>query len=131
MHALKQPLLLVSLLSLLGCNEAITSDGKAVVCTAQFVYGLQIKVFDQETGYPNACGSDVTIQDGSYLEELNYSPSNDCDEDYVFLAAGERAGNYTITVNKDGYQQWQRDNIELTANVCHVNPITVEVYLEK
>lgn len=126
-----KPLSILVLLALTGCDEITTKDGDVVLCTEQYVYGLAIKVFDRETGYDNACDVTVLIEDGSYREELTYGTNISCNESYIFSGAGERAGTYTVTITKPGYQEWVKTNILVTENVCHVNPVTVDAYLEK
>jgi hypothetical protein len=131
---MKVKVIVLSLLGLsliLGCKEVTTKDGDVIICTTEYVPALSIDVFDKETGLPNACGVTVVVQDGDYIEEISNEAGNNCQEDFTFKAAGERAGTYDITVSKEGYIDWVHYDTEVTENICHVNTISVQAYLEK
>lgn len=121
----------LGLFTLVGCNEKTTNDGDVVICTAEFVPALRIDIFDKETGFPNACGVTVTVQDGDFIEELINETGNNCNEDFTFSMAGEREGKYDITVIKEGYMDWIQYNTVVTSNICHVNTISVQAYMDK
>ncbi|MDP5214568.1 hypothetical protein ORJ66_16060 [Pseudoalteromonas tunicata] len=122
---------LLGLFALVGCNEKTTEDGDIVFCTAVYVPALRVDVFDKETGFPNACGVTVTVQDGDFTEELSNESGDSCNEDFTFSIAGEREGKYDITVIKDGYVDWIQYDTVVTSNICHVNTITVQAYMDK
>ncbi len=58
------------LLPLIGCYEKSTSDGDSIVCTALALPGLTVNVFDQETGFANACGATVPYRLAALLKKL-------------------------------------------------------------
>ena len=110
------PLLMAS-----TCNN----DDDQIVCTQQFVYGLNVVVLDAISGNPLVEGVTVHATDGSYQENLFLIPGLE----YSFAGAGERMGTYVITVTKDEYQTYTSSPIAVTANVCHVNPQGLTVTL--
>lgn len=137
MKPLNQSLALLALFILSACNsdkEDIDLGGgpmQELICTEEFVSGLHINVFDQETGLNSACGVTVSIQDGDYTEVLTNDSEGTCSENFIFLAAGEKAGTYDISIIKDDYLEWTQYDTEVTNNICHVNPVTVNAYMEK
>ena len=116
---------------LTGCNEKTTSDGDIIACTEEFVPGIRVNVFDKETGFPSACGAKLIIyyEDGTVEEMINYT--NDCEEDFTFAGAYENEGVYDIKITKEGYMDWNQLDVQVTANLCHVNTITLQAYIEK
>ncbi|HNP32370.1 MAG TPA: carboxypeptidase-like regulatory domain-containing protein [Flavobacterium sp.] len=111
------PLLMAS-----TCNN----DDDTIMCTQEFVYGLQVSVHDAVTGLPMAEGVQVKAVDGTYHENLY----NLIGQDSTFYGAGERVGIYTITVTKEGYQTYTSSPIGVSANQCHVNPQSLTVNLQ-
>jgi len=101
-------------------------DDDQIVCTQQFVYGLNVVVLDASTGNPLVEGVTVEATDGSYHETLELIPGLE----YLFAGAGERVGTYTITITKEGFQTYISPQIVVTANVCHVNPQSLTVNLQ-
>ena len=124
-------MLFVSGITLLGCNEKTTSDGDVIFCTANVVPAIRVDVFDQETGLASACGATVILKDGIYSEEVELEQGDGCDETFTFSGADERAGTYDITVIKDGYIDWYQYDVTVSSNLCHVNTVSVQAYLEK
>jgi hypothetical protein len=104
------------------CEEDPLND--QIVCTEQFVYGLNVTVKDVQTNQILTDGVLVTAVEGSYTENLALISVGNS-----FLGAGERPGNYIITVTKVGYQTYTSGTITLTADVCHVLPQQIEVNL--
>lgn len=119
-------LLLLFMFAPLLMASTCENDDDQIVCTQQFVYGLNVVVLDATTGNPLVDGVTVEAVDGSYHEIL-YNLSG---LEYTFFGAGERIGSYTITVTKDGYQTYVSSPIAVTANVCHVNPQSLTVNLQ-
>ena len=111
------PLLLSS-----TCNN----DDDQIVCTEQFVYGLNVIVLDATSGNPLVEGVEVKAVDGSFQETLQLIPGLE----YSFAGAGERAGTYTVTITKDGYQTYISSPIVVTRDFCHVIPQSLTVNLQ-
>lgn len=124
---MKKIMLFLSILAI-SCNSNDDNDDGQTNCTDIFVYGLNVTVKDAVTDATLQEGVLVKAVDGSYVETLQVEeiPST------VFVGAGERAGNYILTVSKDGYQTFTSQVITLTADECHVigQDITVELQPE-
>jgi len=111
-------LVTATLASMVGCYEGNPSD--PIVCTAQFVYGLNVTVRDQSTGLPQADDATLTLREGSYEEIVT-----DSWDGSTLSGAGERAGTYGVVVEHAGYQMWTRDGVAITADECHVIPVSL------
>jgi len=96
-----------------------------IFCTDQFVYGLNVIVLDASTGNPIFQDIEVKAVDGMYQEILELVPGLE----YAFVGAGERAGNYVVTITKAGYQTYTSAPIVLTRDECHVIPQSLTVNL--
>jgi hypothetical protein len=97
-----------------------------IVCTTQFVYGLNIIVLDATTGNPIFQDIEVKAVDGTYQEILELVPGLE----YTYVGAGERDGTYVVTVTKAGYQTYTSVPIVLTRDECHVIPQSLTVHLQ-
>jgi hypothetical protein len=98
-------------------------DTGSLNCTEIFVFGLTVQVRDINTGGIILDNISVTATDGSYSEELAFSFDN-------FFGAGERPGNYTLTVEADGYLTLVTPVIQVDADECHVITELVEIQLK-
>jgi len=98
-------------------------DTDPLNCTDILVFGLTVQVRDIDTGGIILNNISVTAVDGSYVEELTFSFDS-------FIGAGERPGNYTLTVEADGYLTLVTPVIQVDADECHVIGEFVELQLE-
>jgi hypothetical protein len=107
------------------------TDG--VVCTDEFVFGLNITVVDSATADPP---SEATLlaRSGTFTDSVGpRAPFQWVANGPLVLilsTAGERAGLYSITVRSPGYRDWTRTGIRVTANECHVNPVNLTARLQ-
>jgi len=102
------------------------NDDNQIFCADQFVYGLNVIVLDASTGNPIFQDIEVKAVDGTYQEILQLVPGLE----YAFVGAGERAGNYVVTITKAGYQTYTSAPIILTRDECHVIPQSLTVNLQ-
>lgn len=110
---------LASMVLFTFCNSA---DDYDINCTSVFVYGLNVSVVNADTQTPITTDITVTATDEDYSEELML-------EGNVFLGAGERPGDYTITAVAVGYQSGVSEVITVDADICHVFTEFVELQL--
>jgi hypothetical protein len=96
--------------------SSCSDDDDQIICTTEFVDGLRVTVLDQSNGQPLVGGVTVTATDGTYTESLQLVEGTN----NLFAGAGERAGMYTVTVAKSGYQTFTSSPIAVTRDVCHV-----------
>ena len=123
----------LGLLALAGCYEKTTKDGDKINCSAVSIPALIIEVFDKETGLPLVCGVTVSVQDGDFMQEQSMKSGDDCvlNISDPFSLAFEREGKYDITVIKEGYIDWYQYDTVVSSNICHVNTIKVQAYIDK
>src|SRR6218665_1718186 len=107
--------LLATALLTTSCNST-DDENDPINCTQEFVSGLHVTVLDNTTGQPLVEGVTATAVDGTYTETLELVTGLE----NLFIGAGERVGNYTITVTKSGYQTYTSSPITVTRDVCHV-----------
>jgi len=113
-----------SILIQLGCGEKAASTPQ--VCTMEFRYGLNITVQDSLSKKP-ICDATVQAKDGNYVETLEqFSTGDPC----VYVGAGERAGTYSITVQKTGYTPKTTDNLIVEKKDCHVTGIVTTISID-
>ncbi|MGK0385920.1 MAG: hypothetical protein ACI849_000525 [Patiriisocius sp.] len=101
------------LTTLLACDTSDDPGDLITNCTEEFVFGLSIQVRDANTNNIILQNVSVIAVDGDYTEELDFNFD-------TFLGAGERAGNYVLTVSAEGYQTQITDPIAVGADECHV-----------
>ena len=115
--------MVAGLLALLaGCYEGDTTG--PIVCTDQFVYGLTVTVRDQSTGAGRADNATLTLREGTYEEVVT-----EAWDGTTMVGAGERPGTYTVTVEHPGYATWTRSGVVITADECHVIPVSLTAEL--
>jgi hypothetical protein len=115
-----------ALLVCLGCSAPSTPDA----CTTEFRFGLTVLVKDAVTGDPIGSGASLVARDGAFKDSVA-APSGRPDLNAFPLAtAGERAGNYQLSVTHPGYLPWSRSNVQVTRTAGHVNPVAVTALLQ-
>ena len=120
------PALYLTLLAAVGC-----SGSPSGVCTLEFRYGLSVYVTDSLTGTATASGASLVVRDGPFKDSVSHPSGRPEFDASPLLTAGERAGTYQISVSKPGYLPWSRSNVRITANECHVNPVSVTALLQR
>lgn len=98
-----------------------------VACTATIEKGLLLSVTDQATQLPIACGITATAIEDAFSETI---VNNDamCEDSGSIAMLDERAGFYTLSVQKQGYQDFQMENLGIGRDLCHV--LTRELNVE-
>jgi hypothetical protein len=113
------------LLLLLAC--ALAGCGTPPVnCTAEAVSSLNVTVLDP--GGQRVCDATVTARDGSFSATLMaLGPAAQC----VYAGPFERAGTYVVTAEKAGFQTATAQGVTVTADVCHVKPVSLTLTLSR
>ncbi|MCH7525045.1 MAG: hypothetical protein IIC74_08555 [Bacteroidetes bacterium] len=112
---------LIFIFFLTACKE----DDNEIICTTEFVYGLNITVKNADTNMIITEGITVIATDGNFEEQLMNMVGSDS-----FVGAGERAGNYVIEITSSNYQTYISEVIVIDEDVCHVIPKVLEVLLQ-
>ena len=113
----------------IGCTEPI-----GLACTDEFRYGLTVEVIDSTT---LAAPEKATLlaQSGSFADSVGprapYPLHNGAQPQLFLSTAGERKGTYDVKIKSPGYRDWTQSGIIVTANECHVNPVTVTAKLQR
>lgn len=123
--------LVCSCIFLSGCGFKTTSDGEVIACSGSVEPGIKVEVIDKETGLPISCGASSVIRDGEFFDKVKNPSGSGCADSTALLGAYEREGTYEVSVFKEGYLDWRVEDISVSSNVCHVNTITIQAYLEK
>lgn len=121
MRTLGMALLVALVLPAASCESGLS-------CTDIFFYGLTVTIRDDATNQP-ICDATVSAVDGAYSEQL--VPQSIGTSDCTYAGAGERAGTYTLTAKKSGYQDTVQAGNVVNADACHVRGITVALRMRK
>ena len=115
--------------ALLGAGLAFTSCDalEPTFCTTDFRWGLEVSVFDAETGASLADSATLHLRDGTWTETVDDPvwPG----EPGVIHAAGERGGMYDVTVERPRYQTWTRSGVRVEEDECHMIPVALDAAL--
>lgn len=110
------------LVMLLGCRTL--GIGEPIACTEQFVYGVNVTVLDQSTAGAIAADATMTLREDAYEEVVT-----DSWDEATLSGAGERPGIYAVTVDHPAYQTWNVAGVVVTADECHVIPVSLTAEL--
>lgn len=93
-----------------------------ILCTLEFVYGVNVTVTDSATGEPIE-GATLTLTDGDYSEAMEDLSAGS------YAGAGERAGTYDLTIEAEGFDSALIENIVVESDICHVVPVALDIAL--
>ena len=112
-------------ISLYVCCFSCGNNDDGIACTEILVYGLNVTVTDASDGTVLTTDVIVTAEEGTYSEVLTLI-------DDSFIGAGERPGDYQITVVAEGYatETTGTISVELTDDECHVIPEVVAIAIQ-
>ena len=104
---------LFALAALAACDE-----GPQLVCTApSSVAAIVVQPRDSIADTLLVTSAVGTIQDGTYIDSLRPFLGQGSPPPY-FVAGGQRAGTYTITVSVPGFVTWQRAGVVVAQHFC-------------
>jgi hypothetical protein len=122
----KSPIVLVACSVLvLGCSAGSgPTDG--IVCTQEARAGITVDVRDSVTNALAGQGVRIVAREGAFADTVTSATF-----DGPFGLVFERAGTYTLSVDRPGYQSWSKAAVEVTKGTCHVNGVVVTARLQK
>jgi hypothetical protein len=120
---------------ILGACAPLMCAGCSVIsaptCTDQYVYAVSVSVVDSATGAMAASGAQLVAREGVFADSMSL-PANRADLDAFSLhAAGERAGTYAVTIQKSGYRDWTRTNVQVAKDACHVTTVSLTALMQR
>jgi hypothetical protein len=92
------------------------------LCSESRRIGITVTVRDSITGASLTEGVRVIARDGIFADTADAN---------AFSLAEERPGNYTVTVEKEGYQPWSRDDIRVIRGECHGQRVELVALLKQ
>ena len=98
-------------------------------CSTEFAAGISIRVLDSVSGNPISCGARAVVTASGYSETVENPAGPGCLDTLPLFAAGERPGTYSVMVSRAGYRDLVVSNVDVTANVCHVNTVYLDALL--
>jgi hypothetical protein len=108
-------------LLLAGCPSA-----NPVACTAEAIASVTVELHDAVTGSPIAQGARGMLREGAYTDSMvALGPAT-----LMPAQTWERAGTYTVTVEKPGYQGATRENVVVARGRCHVDGQLLRIDLQ-
>lgn len=108
-------------------GAAFILNGCGGGCTQDRQDGLELKIYDHDTGLP-MCGVSYKVTSGSYLEEGTSPPEGDFCNRLALME--ERPGSYSVEIQKEGYNTVTFD-VDVFANECHVITERRDIDLEE
>ena len=112
----------VALGALTGCGT------EPVTCTEEVLPAVVVDIRDAFDDVPIAEAARGAVQDGAFLDSLRPFGAVGNGTLVSRAAADERAGEYTVTIEHDGYLPWET-TVRVGRNACHVETVKVSVYL--
>ena len=121
----------LAVLSTVSCNDmAMTPDEPGVVCTAIAVSSLNVLVHDAETARLLCDASvEAVLPAGErfVLERTLHGDALACG----YMGPWERAGTFEVRATRDGYAPAVATSVHVTADECHVRPVSVSLDLRR
>lgn len=121
----KSPIVLAACSALvLGCSAGNVTDDLA--CTLEARAGITVDVRDAVTNALVGQQSIIVAREAAFADTVN---AGNADGPYGLVF--ERAGTYTLTVTRPGYQTWSQAGVQVAAGRCHVAGVVVTARLQK
>ena len=99
-----------------------------IACTLLLTPGIRFDIRDSITGNMFTGPGTVFAAEGTFVDSLNFTslPSR-----IGIPLVHERPGTYNVSVRAEGYDEWSKSNVTVTAGQCHVNTVSLNVLLQK
>ncbi len=109
-----------SLFLLAGCNPA------RVTCPMITAPAILVTVRDSVTSLAGAHGAKGVVRDGAYVDSLKlagWDGTPSFETELLLGAAIDRPGTYSVTIEKTGYQAWQRAGVAVGTSACGTDQV--------
>ena len=94
-------------------------DILGVDCDTGILPAVTVAVVDARTGLPAAEGASGYVQEGAFRDSLRVVRWDAANRPTHLGAADERAGTYTIVVERPGYAPWSVTQVRARDRDCH------------
>ena len=102
------------------------------ICQEYAAAAINVAIRDSLTGaVPALTNVIAAARDGAYADSIKLAAFPPPFFGGSLGLAYERKGTYVVTVRADGYSQWIRSGIVVTADECHVVPVAVTARLAR
>jgi len=109
-----------------------TGPSNGIICTAIAAAGINITVVDSLTGAPAAfTGLWARAVDGAFRDSTASAFTNPQAGTVTMALAWERRGTFTVTVHADGFRDWNKTGVVVTADECHVTGVQLTARMAK
>jgi hypothetical protein len=98
-------------------------------CGDSLTNGLAVEVVDAATGEPLGVGTTVVARSGAYADTARQVVGAPGAPPGTHLLVWGRSGAYTVTVERAGYQPWQREGVRVRDKLCGVHTTHLTVAL--
>lgn len=112
------------ILSCASCTMS-TDWNETIPCTGEELPGISVKAIDIKTGKA-LIDVYAVARDGAYRDTFHVTAP----EAPVAYLAYERPSEYGVTVQREGYKTWHRENVEVSSGECHVITTKLKARLE-
>lgn len=108
-----------------GCSAGSGIAGD-LACTKEARAGITVDVRDSLTNALVGQQSRIIAREAAFADTLD---AGNADGPYGLVF--ERAGTYTLSVTRPGYQSWSQAGLQVAAGTCHVVGVVVTARLQK
>jgi hypothetical protein len=98
-----------------------------VVCTTEARPAITVEPVDAATGQSISQGATLIAMTGTYTDTASVHTTGEP----TISAAHERPGTYTVIVRHPDYRNWERSNILVGRDECHVQTIRLKAEMQK
>src|SRR5262245_7785568 len=90
------------------------------ICTMEARPAISVEPVDHRTGRPISGNVRVIVSDGMYVDTAFARVTSSAKS---VSAAYERSGTYDVTVEHPNYRTWERNNVAVHRDECHVQTV--------
>lgn len=95
-----------------------------IFCTDNIEPGIVVEIRDAATSASIAGGATGYVRDEGYVDSLTAHTNSS------LQAALERPGIYEIVVHHEGFQDWRKTGVGVSADECHVRTVRVVALMD-
>ncbi len=120
--------LILAPLLVTACGDSVSG----LACPEIARPAIAVTVEDSLTAAPIAAGAQLIVRDGAFVDSVSF-PAGQLNADGWALSTPnsyERPGTYQVTVRREGYRQWEREDVEVRRAECGVSTVVLRARLQ-